>query len=203
MQVVIRDRNYYMICRVSLIRTPVPVANTNARAFSGFIPSSMMVPPRRFQALLDQSFHYQRSQCLYHNISVSTGVYSLFSDHRCNRDMFPRVTTTILQGHTDEVWNLAWSHDGKWLATASKDKTIIVWSFGVGALLGPPILTGAHVSYFKSEPEQTIKAEWTLKEHNDPVGCLAWSLDGTILLSSSEQVIKMWNMKVPLAYAFV
>lgn len=37
------------------------------------------------------------------------------------------MTTTILDGHTDEVWNIEWSHDGTYLASASKDKSVIIW----------------------------------------------------------------------------
>jgi WD40 repeat protein len=44
---------------------------------------------------------------------------------------FPRVTTIILQVHTDEVWNIAWSHDGLYLASASGDKSAIIWRTGV------------------------------------------------------------------------
>ena len=48
-----------------------------------------------------------------------------------NADMFPRITTTILQVHIDEVWDLEWSHNGKFLASASKDKSVIIWSVAV------------------------------------------------------------------------
>ncbi|KAG5220488.1 WD repeat-containing protein [Salix suchowensis] len=52
-------------------------------------------------------------------------------DHQCDKDAFPRTTTTILQVHDDEVWNLEWSHDGQYLASGSKDKTAIIWKVGV------------------------------------------------------------------------
>ena len=45
--------------------------------------------------------------------------------------MFPRHTTAILEVHKDEVWSLEWSHDGRWLASAGKDRTVIIWSVGV------------------------------------------------------------------------
>lgn len=45
-------------------------------------------------------------------------------------DMFPHITTAILQAHCDEVWDLKWSHDGKFLASASKDKSVIIWTVG-------------------------------------------------------------------------
>jgi len=97
----------------------------------GYIPSSLMIPPRRFVTLLDQARLHQISQCIYHNAPVTTQHFSLYADHTCDTDLFPRITTTILQVHTDEVWSLEWSHNGKFLASASKDKSVIIWSVGV------------------------------------------------------------------------
>lgn len=33
----------------------------------------------------------------------------------------------ILEAHTDEVWFLQFSHDGKYLASSSKDQSAIIW----------------------------------------------------------------------------
>lgn len=90
-----------------------------------------MIPPRRFVTLLDQARLHQISQCIYHNAPITPQHFSLYADHTCDTDLFPRITTTILQVHTDEVWSLEWSHSGKFLASASKDKSVIVWSVGV------------------------------------------------------------------------
>ncbi|KAI9458264.1 WD40 repeat-like protein [Russula earlei] len=139
-----------------------------------YIPSSLMIPPRRFVTLLDQARLHQISHCIYHNAPVTPQHFSLYADHTCDTDLFPRITTTILQVHTDEVWSLEWSHNGKFLASASKDKSVIVWSVGPNS--NPDIYVHLH-----------------LQDHQFPVGCLAWSLDDTILLSSCEQLIKMWN----------
>ena len=47
---------------------------------------------------------------------------------------FPWITTSILEAHKDEVWNIQWSHDGMYLASASKDKSAIIWRRGVSVL---------------------------------------------------------------------
>ena len=91
-----------------------------------------MIPPRRFVTLLDQARLRQISQCVYHNAPLTSRHFSLYADHTCDTDLFPRVTTAILQVHSDEVWSLEWSHNGKFLASASKDKSVIIWSVGVG-----------------------------------------------------------------------
>ncbi|KAF8844876.1 WD40 repeat-like protein [Paxillus ammoniavirescens] len=144
-----------------------------------FIPSTTMIPSRRFATLLTQSRHYQRQRCLYHNTPMNAASFSLFSDHHCDREGFPRVTTTILDVHTDEVWNVAWSHDGLRLASASKDRTAIIWRIGSDA-----------------EPSsRECVVEFTLREHPFPVGAVAWSLDDSILATSAENLISLWDTK--------
>lgn len=144
-----------------------------------YIPSSVMIPQRRLATLLQQSRIYQRQRCVYHNLPTNAADFSLYSDHQCDKSGFPRVTTTILEVHSDEVWHIEWSHDGMYLASASKDRTAIIWKIG-------------------PETEPSIR-QWdthqVLREHPYPVGCLAWSIDDTILLTSAENIIKVWNAK--------
>ncbi|KAF9030807.1 WD40 repeat-like protein [Hymenopellis radicata] len=144
-----------------------------------YIPSSIMIPQRRMPNLLQQSRLYQRQQCLYHNLPSSNTDFSLYNDHRCDKSAFPRVTTTILKGHKDEVWHIEWSHDGAYLASASKDKAAIIWK------IGP-----------ETEPStRQWETHHILRDHPYSVGCLAWSLDDTILLTSADNIIKIWNTK--------
>ncbi|KAI0032289.1 WD40 repeat-like protein [Vararia minispora EC-137] len=140
-----------------------------------WIPSSIMIPPRRFPALLDQALRYQSSQCLWHNTPARS--LSLYNDHHCEDDLFPRHNTFNLVSHEDEVWNLEWSHTGRRLATASQDKSVIVWSVE------------------QADGEVTIQPQLHLKDHPFAVGCVAWSFDDTVLLSSSDHIIKMWDTK--------
>ncbi|KAF8226747.1 WD40 repeat-like protein [Tricholoma matsutake] len=146
-----------------------------------YIPPSIMIPQRRFATLLHQARSHQRQRCVYHNSPSNSSAFSLYSDHQCNKSAFPRITTTILEVHTDEVWNMEWSHDGQYLATASKDKTAIIWRLG-----------------YDADSTQEWTSHFILRDHPYSVGCLAWSKDDSILLTSAENHIKLWNTKTGL-----
>lgn len=141
-----------------------------------YIPPSVMLQPRRLTALLEQARAHQRAQCLYHTRTVPP---SLLEDHACSRADFPVLTTHILAEHDDEVWDIRWSHDGRSLASGSKDKCAIVWS--IGPETGPA--------------QRECVADKVLRDHDHSVTALAWSMDDSVLLTSSETVIKMWNAK--------
>ncbi|KAL6301773.1 WD40 repeat-like protein [Sparassis latifolia] len=144
-----------------------------------YIPSSVMIPQRRFATLLDQARTWQQSRCLFHNAPLNSRTFSLYTDHRCDKNTFPRVTTAILDVHKDEVWNLEWSHSGNYLATASKDKSAIIW----------------RVEFDQEPSVREYSSVFVLGDHPFPVGCVAWSLDDTILLTAAEQIIKLWNAR--------
>lgn len=87
-----------------------------------------MLPTRRLNNLLNHARAYQRSSCLYHDPRAP---FSLYEDHECSRARFPTLTTYVLMEHEDEVWNIAWSRGGRYLASASKDRTAVIWKIGV------------------------------------------------------------------------
>ncbi|GAC1394461.1 MAG: hypothetical protein NVS4B11_29580 [Ktedonobacteraceae bacterium] len=73
-------------------------------------------------------------------------------------------------GHSSRVSALAWSPNGKWIASASYDKTVQVWDAANGHQL------------------------LTYKEHCDRVNALAWSPDSTRLASGSDDgTVRVWN----------
>ncbi|KAF7322514.1 WD-domain-containing protein [Mycena chlorophos] len=144
-----------------------------------YIHPSIMVPPRRFATLLHQAHEYQRQQCIYHNTPSTSSGYSLFADHQCDKTTFPRITTTILEVHTNEVWVLEWSRSGNLLASSSADKMVIIWGQ-------------------RPATDSSSMVEWE-KRHSllHPYGVIsmAWSLDDSVLVTGSENHIKMWNTK--------
>ena len=75
-----------------------------------------------------------------------------------------------LEGHTDNVWSVAFRPNSNMLASASWDQTVRLWNVDTGRLLH------------------------TLTEHTDTVMSVAFSPDGQTLVSSSwDGTIRLWN----------
>ncbi len=74
----------------------------------------------------------------------------------------PRLILQVLEQHSDEVWHIAFSHGGSMLASASKDRSAVIWAVGQDGLL---------------------RARHVLDSHEQPVCYLAWSPDDSMLLT--------------------
>jgi WD40 repeat protein/tRNA A-37 threonylcarbamoyl transferase component Bud32 len=120
------------------------------------------------------------------------------------------VATLI--GHSDIVLSVAFSPDGRTLASGSGDKTIKLWD--VQSQKQIATLTG-HSSYLSSvafSPDGRTLAsgsqDWTIKlwdvqsqgqiaaltGHSDMVWSVAFSPDGRTLASGSYKMIKLWDV---------
>ena len=78
----------------------------------------------------------------------------------------------MLNGHKGSVMALAFSPDGKLLASAGEDRRVKVWDLGSSSLLKE------------------------LKGHNENIRCLAWSRDSNMLASSGQDgLLKLWDVQ--------
>ena len=102
------------------------------RRVQALLPAHLMLPDARLDVLVEQALRAQVHQCLFHNSRARP--MTLLTDYRCGPEQLPTRTVQILEEHPDEVWHLAWSHSGRYLASGSKDGTAIIWE--VASLTG-------------------------------------------------------------------
>jgi WD40 repeat protein len=94
------------------------------------------------------------------------------SHNRPSKPSIINSSVKLLQGHTDWVWNIAFSPDGHWLASASLDGTLRLWSIQDGQ----PI--------------------YVLEGHTHDVFGLAISADSQLLVSTGEdQTVRLWHLQ--------
>ncbi|KAK1326578.1 Protein SPA1-RELATED 3 [Acorus calamus] len=136
------------------------------------LPPTIMIPERRLEHLVEQALSVQRRECVFHN--SLDGSLSLYSDHQCGKDQIPSHTLQVLQAHSDEVWFLKFSNNGKYLASASNDKTAIIWEV--------------------SESRE-VSLKHRLIGHERSILTVAWSPDDSQLLTCGvEEALRRWDV---------
>ncbi|KAJ0231278.1 WD40 repeat-containing protein [Hirschfeldia incana] len=144
------------------------------RKLRKLFPPGAIVPEGRLVCLLEKSLELQMGACDYHNAPDSD--MSLCYDHSCSsKSKIPSKTVQVLVGHSDEVWFLKFSHNGKYLASSSKDNSAIIWEMNAEG------------------GEFTQKHK--LEGHEKPVVVVLWSPDDQQVITCGEnEVIKRWDV---------
>ncbi|KAI8101236.1 hypothetical protein M9435_001344 [Picochlorum sp. BPE23] len=86
----------------------------------------VLMPENRLEVLLEQAVTSQIEKCRYHN--TRNPRVSLMTDYKAGPECLPTVPYHRLSFHTDEVWVVQFSPDGKLLLSASKDGSAVLWN---------------------------------------------------------------------------
>ncbi|KAJ9524914.1 hypothetical protein QJQ45_005898 [Haematococcus lacustris] len=100
--------------------------------------------------------------------------------------------TARLTGHVQTVNQVSFSPDGRWILSASFDKSIKLWDGTKGTFLAT---FRAHVGpVYQVWDMRTRKLKVDLPGHADEVFCVDWSPDGSGVASGGkDHVIKLWR----------
>lgn len=117
-----------------------------------------------------------------------------------------------LRGHSDVISRLAWSLDGRLLASGSYDRTIRVWEADRGQLLyvlrghsntvsslawspaGETLASGSYDGILRLFDARTGQLGSELKGHAGSIYSVAWSPDGHMLASGgNDEILRLWD----------
>ncbi|GHP10286.1 hypothetical protein PPROV_000901700 [Pycnococcus provasolii] len=145
-------------------------------------PPGVMEADGRLEELLEIAVAARNRARVFVSARAGVGL-SLFDDPTTGIEDVPSRTRQLLEEHDDEVWYLSFRHDGRMLATASKDGTVALWRIRL------PELSEVGAAAANNDPSTLppiAELACRLRGHDEPVPCVSWSPDGKYLVTCCE-----------------
>ena len=163
-----------------------------------------------------QRTRWRRAILILSIVAVLLAVFFVLTDVRADFafgvHFFTAPNHFTYQGHSDYVSAVAWSPDGKRIASGSGDHTVQVWDASDGSHVYTYRGHDSDVSTLAWSPDgkyiasagldNTVqvweaasgKLAYTYRRHSDVVYDVAWSPDGTRITSASNDgTVQVWN----------
>eukprot|EP01025_Chloroclados_australasicus_P049508 TRINITY_DN5643_c0_g1_i3.p1 TRINITY_DN5643_c0_g1~~TRINITY_DN5643_c0_g1_i3.p1 ORF type:complete len:577 (+),score=52.06 TRINITY_DN5643_c0_g1_i3:111-1841(+) len=144
-----------------------------------YLPPAKLIPPGRIEELIERALSAQVEQCLYSNDPCPK--LTLLQDYSVGLEQLPLQKLQSLDEHSNEVWHVQFSEDGKYLASSCKDGAVRIYE----------------VTYEAGRTCPYLKLVRTLVGHGQGhVNLALWESGGNRLLSvGSDDCIVVWNME--------
>ncbi|EEB06430.1 WD repeat protein [Schizosaccharomyces japonicus yFS275] len=167
---------------------------------SSFVSADILIPKNRLVTLLDQAKTFQIQKQLCHNVLRD---FSFYTDYEVDDSQIPQITTHIFEEHTDDVWHISYSHNGRYLVSASRDRTAVVYDVTATTVLHRLLGHDNEVAYAQWSPDDdyiltcsddkkvilwnahTGARVRVFQKHSEPVSCCRWLPDGQSFVTGS------------------
>lgn len=131
------------------------------------LPSSMYLHPNGIESLIKDALNYQQLSIPSFNSNLT------LNNNFLSNDNLPLKLKKTLSFHSNEVWFIKYSPDGKYLATGSKDTKIMIY-----------------------DATNNYKLQCVFQLHTESITYLTWNESSTELLSLSfDQTLRIWSIE--------